>query len=335
MPGTRLAAFSAVLAVSLAACSDTRDPSTFEYRSATDDVEIRYHPGPPERVYDSTLLELALRPRQAPDTDSLALELLPARGGWTMPSDSFLIRDAEGWYRAHIWVRPTETGEFVLRWQTAPFTGFTFHMVARYDITGQLSDWGNLPAEAPVPATLVLRDTMEVVYSYWPHVWYRRIHLIRRPDSARSYYIITQSLQRRAGVSGRVIWPTANLKFDSLYALRTRRWDSAGWVVDTLGVTVRDTLIASIDWSYKEFVDNWEKNYSLFRNWEHERTPDLYFQLDTAGHIKNVWKQKPPERYIAAKLNKIVSTPDYDSLHSAFVSDPVAAAPPPDTVATK
>jgi hypothetical protein len=316
----------------LAGCSEDHDPGTFEYRSATDDVEIRYAPGPPQHVYDSALIEVALKPKQAPATDSLALELLPARGGWTMPSDSFFVRDAEGWYRAHVWIRPTETGEFVLRWQTAPFTGFTFHMVAHYDITGQLTDWGNLPGEAPVLSTLVLRDTMEVVYSYWPHVWYRRIHLVRRPDSARTYYIITQSLHRRAGVSGREIWPTANLSFDSAYALRTRRWDSVGWVVDTLCVTVRDTLVASIDWSYKEFVDNWEKNYSLFRNWEHERSPDLYFQLDTGGHIRNVWKQKPADRYIAAKLHKIVSLPDYDSLHSAFISEPVAAASPPDTL---
>jgi hypothetical protein len=135
----------------------------------------------------------------------------------------------------------------------------------------------------------------------------------------RTYYIITQSLMRSAGVSGRELHPTANLVLDPGWPITTRRWDGPGWLVDTLSVWVRDTLVASIDWSYTEWVDNWEKNYTLFRNWEHTRHPDIYFQVDPAGHLRHVWTRRPLGMYIAAKLSSIVSEPVFEAQKQAFI----------------
>jgi hypothetical protein len=317
----------ALVALVLCGCGGGESGDYFTYGSATDTVLVAYQPGPPARVFDSSLVVLALKPRGELTTDSLALELMPARGGWCVPVDSFLVRDSAGWYRARVWMRPTAPGNFVLRWQTNPFSGFTFYLVARYDSLGQLATFGDQLDSTLVDPPLLLRDTMELVFTYWPHVWYRRVHFIRRADTPRTYYVITQSLQREAGVSGRALRPTANLRLDPRFPLRTRRWDQAGWVVDTLSVWVRDTLVASIDWSYNEWVNNWEKNYTLFRDWTHEHHPDLYFQIDTAGHLAAMWTHRPAGRYIAAKLNTLTSEPDFESVKKDFIrGDPPPSA---------
>jgi len=297
-----------------------RDPQvTFEYRSTTDHVKVAYLPGPPDRVFDSALVTLALKPVANLETDSLAVELMPARGGWCLPADSLLVRDADGWYKGDVWMRPTRPGPFVLRWQTVPFTGFTYYLVAQYDSAGQLTGVSNEIDSAGASLPFLVRDTMEFDFTYWPHVWYRRVHFIKRADTPRTFYVITQTLMRSAGVSGREMHPTANLVLDPAYPLSTRRWDKPGWVVDTLSVWVRDTLVASIDWRYTEGVDSWERNYALFRKWEHDRHPDIYFEVDPAGHLKSVWIHRPLGKYIAAKLNTIVSKPDYETEKSAFI----------------
>lgn len=329
---TQIVVVAAVLVGILAlapSCSPRQgDGSAKEFRveSKLESARIRYAPSPPTHVYDSVQVEIALSHDPSLPEDSLALELLPARGGWSMPVDSFLVRDTEGWYRGRIWVCPTESGEFLVRWQTYPFTGFTFHLAARYDSSGTLRNWDNEPVAEGPNEYLVPRDTMEFVYTYWPHVWYRRVHLIRRPDMQNTYWIITQSLERSAGVSAREIWPSANLTLDSAYPLRPGRWSHPGWVVDTLLVTVRrDTMVASIDWTYQEFVDNWEKNYSLFRDWEHKRSPNIHFQLNTDGHVIWASKHMVGTRRNAAKLAKVAASPPFDSLRDAFIKSPPAA----------
>ena len=91
----------AVVALALGgACSVEDTSGSFLYRSSTDSVRVAYVPGPPAAVYDSAVVVLALKPLQTMNTDSLALELMPARGGWCLPLDSFLVRDSSGWYRA-------------------------------------------------------------------------------------------------------------------------------------------------------------------------------------------------------------------------------------------
>lgn len=311
-------------------CSIDEPSGTFTYRSTTDSVKVAYLPGPPAAVFDSELVVLALKPLQVMQTDSLALEVMPARGGWCLPADSFLVRDSSGWYRAQVWMRPTQPGTFVVRWQTYPFTGFTYYLVARYDSAGQLAEVGNVLDSLIVDPPPLVRDTMELVFTYWPHVWYRRVHLIRRADTPRTFYVITQTLMRSAGVSGREMHPTANLVLSPAYPLTTKVWDKPGWVVDTLSVWVRDTLVASIDWSYTEWVDNWEKNYTLFRDWEHKRHPDIYFEVDPSGHLNSVWTRRPLGKYIAAKLSTVVSEPDFEALKKAFIRGdrPAAVSPP-------
>ena len=89
--------------------------------------------------------------------------------------------------------------------------------------------------------------------------------------------------------------------------------------MDTLSVWVRDTLVAAIEWSYDEWVNNWEKNYTLFRDWKHEHHPDIYFKVDTLGHLSRVWLGRPAGEYICAKMTVIESQPDFDSLKQAFI----------------
>ena len=128
----RLSRAAAAMLVSLlgAACTGGDIPDAFSYVSSTDDVRVAYLPGPPSAVFDSALVVLALRPEKELQVDSLALEIMPARGGWCLPVDSVLVRDSEGWFRGQVWMRPTQPGAYVVRWQTHPFTGFTYYLVA-------------------------------------------------------------------------------------------------------------------------------------------------------------------------------------------------------------
>jgi hypothetical protein len=135
--------------------------------------------------------------------------------------------------------------------------------------------------------------------------------------------LITQSLQRGAGVSGRTLRATANLRFDPEYPLRTRRWDEPGWVIDTLSVWVRDTLVAWVAWSYDEFVEDWEPRASLFRSWQHPQTPEIYFQVDSDGHLTGVWEESPAGKYIAAKMLYDTSRPAFSVVKREFVAAPV------------
>lgn len=312
----------ALMALSCASGSSDKAGKEFEYSTHLDSVKLRYSPGLPKHLFDSSIIEISLRHDPTPETDSLMLEWLPSRSGWSLPTDSFMVRDSTGWYHASVWVCPTEPGELLLRWQTSPFTGFTYHLAARYDSTGTLVDWDDRPvATAPEP-NLVVRDTMEFVfYRYWPHVFYRRIHLIRNPDQANTYWIITQSLYRTAGASARSIWPSANLTFDERFPLRTRLWVQGGWVSDTLLATVRnDTMVATIDWTYQTIGDNWEKNTTLFREWDYRRKPRIFFQLDADGHIKWASLQRPTDRRMAAQLKPVDSAPGYDEIARTFKS---------------
>jgi hypothetical protein len=292
----------------------------FDYRNEVDSVRVAYSPGPPAQVFDSSLVGVAVLPGGELGTDSLFFDLLPAEGGWSLAVDPYLVRDSTGWYRGAVWMRPTERGQYVLRWQTVPFTGFTFYLSAWYDMAGRLARWDQEPKRIPGTVPLLVRDTMEIVFQRWPHVWYRRVHLVHRGDM--TYWVITQSLQRSAGVSGRRLRYTANLTFDPQYPLRTRVWDEAGWVTDTVLVRLRDTLVAWLVWDYEEFVENWEKGYSLFRDWQHVKTPEFYFQADPQGHLVGVWRNKPEGKYIAAKMYADTSRPDFDSLKRDFIRNP-------------
>jgi hypothetical protein len=316
---------AALFAVGPIGCSGDGSSNSFTYGSGSESVHVAYDPGAPGHVFDSAVVTLALRPAEPLPHDSLALELMPARGGWCMPVDSFLVLDASGWYRARVRMRPTAPGNYVVRWQSHPFTGFTFYFVARYDSAGQLTMAGDAIDTTLADPPLLLRDTMELVFTYWPHVWYRRVQIIRRADTPRTFYVITQSLQRAPGVSGRTLRPTANLRLDAGFPLRTRTWDRPGWVVDTLSVWVRDTLVAALEWSYDEWVENWEKNYTLFRDWKHDRHPDIYFQVDREGHLAALWTERPPGPYIAAKMTTVLSEPDFETEKKAFIR----GGPPP------
>jgi hypothetical protein len=237
--------------------------------------------------------------------------------------DTFLVRDSSGWYRALTWVRPTEPGQFVLRWQTDPFTGFTYYLSAWYDSSGALFHWDHQPDHVSLNAPLWVQDTMELTYQFWPNVWYRRVHFVKRAEAPREFWVITQSLQRGAGVSGRILRATANLTFDPQYPLRTQRWDRPGWVIDTLCIQVRDTLVAWLAWSYEEFVEDWEPRESLFRTWDHPGRPEVYFQVDADGHLMGVWKRSPQDKYIAAKMLFDTSKPAFTVVKREFVAGPV------------
>jgi hypothetical protein len=300
---------------------------TVRYEGETGWAEVSYSTSPPEHAFDSVKVNVGIRVSRDLETDSLAFEMLPAQSGWARAVDTMLVRDAEGWYRSAIWICPTEAGQFVLSWQTLPFTGFTYYLAARYDSLGQLVEWDEVPDPRYPPYPALVRDTMEVVYRFWPHVWYRRVHLVKRTDAPREWYVITQSYQRGPGVSGRILGYSANLKTSPDFPLRTRQWDEAGWVVDTASIWVRDTLVSWLAWTYDEFLDNWESNYSLFREWKHDRQPELYFQLDANGHMKDLWTFKPEGKYIAAKMYADTSRPSFDSLKKAFIRAPLDTAP--------
>lgn len=304
-----------------AACSDKVGEREFQLTRGSDTVTLAYDPGPPSHVFDSTIVSVAIRPARDPGQDSLIFELLPAQGGWARALDSFLVRDTAGWYRARVWLRPTQPGQFVLRWQTVPFTGFTYYLSAWYDSLGEITAWDEVPDHLSSADPLLVSDTMELVFGYWPHVWYRRVHFVAHPEIARTFWVITESLQRGAGVSSRICRSTANLTLSKQFPLRTRIWDKAGWVTDTLQIRIRDTLVAWLSWHYEEFVENWEKSNLLFRSWEHE-SPEVYFQTDRDGHLLHVWKSEPQGKYIAAKMVSDTSRPDFDSLKKYFISHP-------------
>jgi len=291
---------------------------------------VSYTPGPPQQLYDSTVIEIGIKPKTEPEDSTLLLELLPSRAGWSIALDTVMKRGEDGWYRASAWVCPTEPGEYTVRWQTSPFTGFTFYLAARYDSAGQLIDWDNAPVATAPELELYPRDTMEFAFYYWPHVLYRRVHLIRASEQANVYWIVTQSLYRSAGAETRSMWPSANLTFDERYPLRTRQWSHAGWVADTLLATVRaDTMVATIDWSYQGIGDNWERNTTLFREWQYDRTPKIYFQLNSEGHIVWASKEKPAKRRVAAQLHTVESDVDYETAKNRFRSTPPASADTP------
>ena len=98
-------------------------------------------------------------------------------------------------------------------------------------------------------------------------------------------------------------------------------------MVDTLSVWVRDTLVAWMAWTYDEFVDNWEKNATLFRDWQYKRQPELFFQVDANVHMSQVWTSEPQGVYIAARMYADTSLPAFDSLKRAFIYGPVPASP--------
>lgn len=300
---------------------------TFHYGHETSEAEVRYSPAPPKRLFDSTLMEVRVKPRDYPGTDSLVFELLPAENGWNRALSSHLIKDSAGWYRGAWWMCPTIPGQFVTSWQTIPFTGFTFYLAARYDSVGRLLDWSEKPQIGYPVWPFLVRDTMEVVYRFWPQVWTRRVHFELRADAPREFYLITQSFQRSRGVSGRRLEYSANLTINPEFPLRTRQWEEPGWVVDTLSVWVRDTLVAWVAWTYDEFVDNWEKNATLFRDWQHKRQPELYFKTDLFAHLTHVWTVQPEGQYVAAKMYADTSQPAFDSLKRAFIYGPVPADP--------
>jgi hypothetical protein len=298
---------------------------TFELESEAATAQLRYLTAPPALVFDSVRMELELLPGQGVPVDSLGFELLPAENGWCRAEGTQLKKNPDGWYRGAFWMRPTVPGQFVVSWQTSPFTGFTFYLAARYDSTGHLVDWSETPTLGYPSYPLVVRDTMEIVYRRWPQVWARRLHFVRRDDAPREFYLITQSWERSRGVSGRRFEYSANLVPNPQFPLRSRSWEAPGWVVDTLSVWVRDTLVAWVAWSYDEFVDNWERNTTLFRDWQHTRQPELFFKIDTLVHLAKVWTKEPANEYIAARMYADTSKPAFDSLKRAFMYGPTGA----------
>jgi hypothetical protein len=300
---------------------------TFEFKSESSEARVRYLPDPPARVFDSLLLTVQLEPDTSVRAESLVFELLPAENGWCRAVTSHLRKRADGWFEGSFWMRPTVPGQYVASWQTAPFTGFTFYLAVRYDSLGQLLDWDEKPQLGYPVWPFVVRDTMEIVYRHWPQVWSRRLHLVRRTDAPKEFFLITQSYQRSRGVSARRFEYSANLVPSPHYPLRSQAWDSAGWVVDTLSVWVRDTLVAWVAWSYDEIVDNWEHNTTLFRDWQHRRQPELYFKVDLLSHLTHVWSVQPADQYVAAKMYADTSRPAFDSLKRAFIYGPSPGAP--------
>jgi hypothetical protein len=318
-----------VLGLWIQGCGGTgsRSDGVFTLQSESAFAEFGYAPAPPQHVFDSARIEVRLKPRDLPGTDTLRFELLPAENGWSRAETATLVKDSQGWYRGALWMCPTVPGQFVTSWQTDPFTGFTYYLAARYDSLGQLLDWDDNPKMGYPNHPLLVRDTMEVVYRLWPQVWARRVHFEKRTDVPREFYLITESFYRSRGVSGRHFEYSANLVPSPDFPLRTRQWEEPGWVVDTLSVWVRDTLVAWVAWSYDEFVDNWEKNTTLFRDWQYKRQPELYFKTDFAAHLSQVWTVQPEGQYVAAKMYADTSQPAFDSLKRAFMYGPVPAAP--------
>jgi len=330
MGSSALRCAAAIFLISLAACGTTTQeerPGRFTLGRGEDSVVVSYAPGPPENVYDSLLVEIELSSNKDPGTDRLFLELLPAQGGWSRVVDSFLVRDTDATYRARVWLGPTFPGQYVLCWQTDPFTGHTYYLSAWYDSTGRLTQWDHEPDEVASGRLPLVRDTMELTYQFWPEVLYRRVHLQRRTDTQRVFWVITESLYRSAGLSSRVVGGTYNLRFDPAYPNRTRRWSGPGWVVDTLSVWVRDTLVAQLMWTYEEFAENWQQGELLFREWQHDLRPRFYFQVDGNGHLMGVWPAKPQGKYIAARAPTDTSKPAWETLKRAFVKGDTSPVP--------
>lgn len=320
---------AALVSLTLFGCRTTPEEpgATFELESGGSKARVRYLDPPPSRVFDSALVRFALQPDSSVQAESLSFELLPAENGWCRTETPYLRKNPEGWFEGSFWMRPTIPGQFVLSWQTIPFTGYTFYLAARYDSLGQMIDWNDKPQVDYPAGPILVRDTMELVYRAWPQVWTRRLHLIRRMDASKEFYLITQTYQRSRGVSGRRFEYSANLVPKPEFPLLSRKWEQPGWVVDTLSVWVRDTLVAWVAWSYDEFVDNWERNTSLFREWQHKRSPELYFKVDALSHLTNVWSVQPQGEYIAAKMYADTSLPAFDLLRREFIRAPSPASP--------
>ena len=325
-----IAGLAVLCFLALLACGPSTEPETgrtFELTKGNSVVRVRYLNAPPAQVFDSIIMSLQLLPDSSVREESLSFELLPAENGWCRAETSHLYRNPEGWYEGSFWVRPTVPGQFVLSWQTVPFTGHTFYLAARYDSLGHLEEWSDRPMVKHPVWPLIVRDTMEVVYRVWPQVWTRRVHFVRRTDAPKEFYVITESYQRSRGVSGRRLEYSANLIPRPEFPLRSRTWEEPGWVVDTLSLWVRDTLVAWVAWSYDEMVDNWEKNTTLFRDWHHKRWPELYFKVDLLSHLTNVWIEEPADQYIAAKMYADTSKPAIDALKKAFITGAPPGAP--------
>lgn len=313
----------------LVGCSSTPGGPgrTFEVKSGGSTARVRYLTDPPAQVYDSMVMSFQLSIDTSLEAESLGFELLPAENGWCRAETPYLSRTAEGAYEGSFWIRPTVPGQFVLSWQTIPFTGHQFYLAVRYDSLGQLVDWDDQPQIHHPTWNFLARDTMEIVYRAWPQVWSRRVHFVRRTDVPKEFFVITQTYQRSRGVSGRRFEYSANLVPNPQYPLESRRWEEPGWVVDTLSLWVRDTLVAWVAWSYDDFVDNWEKNTTLFRDWQHKRSPELYFKVDLLSHLTNVWATQPSGQYVAAKMYADTSKPSFDSLKREFIHSAPPASP--------
>lgn len=320
---------SLFISISLLACNKSSNEQgvAVQLESGGPKARVRYLDAAPEHVYDSALVRFEIQPDSTVRAESLSFELLPAENGWCRAQTPFLHKNAEGWFEGAFWMRPTIPGQFVLSWQTIPFTGYTFYFAARYDSLGNRIDWNDIPIVDYPAGPVLVRDTMEVAYRSWPQVWTRRVHFVRRTDAPKEFYVITETYQRTRGVSGRRLEYSANLIVQPEYPLITQRWEEPGWVVDTLSIWVRDTLVSWMAWNYEEFVDNWERNTTLFRSWQFKRSPELYFKVDVLSHLTHVWFTQPAGEYIAAKMYADTSKPSFDSLKKEFMYAPSPTVP--------